>query len=115
MKVLFHLHLSIAEDKTHTIKFSRFQTKDKTYFEFLGFKFRWGKNRIGKTALKTRTSRTKLRKLIKDFAKWCKENRHKKVGIIFREVNAKLRGYYNHYGVSGNYESLGVCLTLNYY
>lgn len=103
---LGQFNLQLAKDKTRTMKFSRFQEKDKTYFDFLGFEFRWGKNRAGKTALKTRTSRTKLRKSIKDFAKWCKENRHKEVGIIFREINAKLRGYYNHYGVSGNYESL---------
>jgi len=25
---------------------------------------------------------------------------------LFKELNAKLRGYYNHYGVTGNYASL---------
>jgi len=25
---------------------------------------------------------------------------------LFRELNAKLRGYYNYYGVNGNYASL---------
>jgi group II intron reverse transcriptase/maturase len=103
---LGQLNLQLAEDKTRTIKFSRFQGKEKTYFEFLGFEFRWGKSRAGKTTLKTRTGKKKLRSSIKDFAKWCKENRHKKVSIIFKEVNSKLRGYYNYYGVSGNSESL---------
>jgi len=109
---LGQLNLQLAEDKTHTIKFSRFQGKEKTYFEFLGFEFRWGKSRAGKTTLKTRTARKKLRSSIKDLAKWCKGNRHKKVSVIFKEVNAKLRGYYNYYGMSGNSESLS---TFFYY
>lgn len=109
---LGQFNLQLAEDKTRTMKFSRFQGKDQTYFEFLGFEFRWGKNRAGKTALKTRTARKKLRSSIKDFAKWCRENRHKKVGIIFEKVNTKLRGYYNYYGVPGNYESID---TFYYY
>ena len=32
------------------------------------------------------------------------------VGETFRELNAKLRGYYNYYGVIGNFESLDAFL-----
>jgi len=100
------VNLQLAEDKTRTLFFSRFQKKDKTYFEFLGFEFRWGKSRFGKTILKKRTSRKKLRKSIADFALWCKENRHTKMSTLFNDVNSKLRGYYNYYGLCGNYDSL---------
>src|SRR6266852_3574081 len=33
-------------------------------------------------------------------------NRHRRGGEQFKLLNAKLRGYYNYYGVRGNYESL---------
>jgi len=105
-KRLALVNLQLAEDKTRIMYFSRFQNKDKTYFEFLGFEFRWGKSRFGKTILKKRTSRKKLRKSIVDFALWCKENRHKRISILFQEINSKLRGYYNYYGLCGNYDLL---------
>ncbi len=60
-KRLARFNLEVAEDKTHIIRFSRFQ-KEKTQFEFLGFEFRWGKSRFGKIVLKRRTSPKKLRK-----------------------------------------------------
>lgn len=104
--------LQLAEDKTRIIYFSRFQKTDKPHFEFLGFEFKWGKSRKGKTILKRRTSRKKLRKSIVEFASLCKENRHKQKGILFREVNDKLRGYYNYYGLCGNYDALN---TFYYY
>jgi len=106
-KRLAMFNLQLAEDKTHIIRFSRFQKKDKTHFEFLGFEFRWGKSRFGQIVLKRRTSPKKYRAAIVNFAKWCKENRHLRVAILFRNVNSKLRGYYNYYGLAGNSKALG--------
>jgi len=106
-KRLAMFNLQLAEDKTHIIRFSRFQKTEKTHFEFLGFEFRWGKSRFGKTVLKRRTSPKKLRKAIVNYAKWCKENCHKRASILFREINSKLRGYYNYYGLAGNSKALG--------
>ena len=40
------------------------------------------------------------------FAAWCRENRNLRLMILFRRLNAKLRGYFNYYGVVGNYASL---------
>jgi len=48
----------------------------------------------------------KLRKSIASFKVWCKENRDKRLRRLFPKLNAKLRGYYNYYGVIGNYASL---------
>src|SRR5438128_8363349 len=56
--------------------------------------------------LKRRTSRKKFRGSLKRAAEWCKENRHLRMKEQFRRLNAKLRGYYNYYGVNGNYASL---------
>ena len=42
----------------------------------------------------------------KRVAEWCKQHRHLRLGEQFKLLNAKLRGYYNYYGVNGNYQSL---------
>ena len=40
------------------------------------------------------------------FKIWIKENRHLKLKLLFKKLNAKLRGYYNYYGIIGNSDSL---------
>ena len=95
--------LSLSAAKTRVIPFYAAET---TRFDFLGFEFHWGKDRAGKDRVQRRTSRKKLHKSLKQFAEWCKLNRHRKLKDLFRLLNAKLRGYYNYYGVHGNYASL---------
>ena len=97
--------LELAADKTRVIPFSRFR-RGETSFDFLGFEFRWGTDRKGQAHLKRRTSRKKFRNSVKRVAAWCKKNRHRRVKDQFKLLNAKLRGYYNYYGVQGNYASL---------
>src|SRR5262249_47757814 len=65
----FGLELSGA--KTRIIPFSRYRQAGKTSFEFLGFEFRWGKDRTGQDHLKRRTARKKLRASLKRFTAWC--------------------------------------------
>ncbi len=97
--------LELAAAKTRVIPFSRYR-RGKTSFEFLGFEFRWGKDRQGRERLQRRTARKKFRGSLKRAAEWCKKNRHQRMGEQFKRLNAKLRGYYNYYGVNGNYASL---------
>lgn len=98
--------LKLSAEKTKVTEFQRDQQPGKTSFDFLGFEFRWGKDREGKPHLKRRTSRKKLRKSLKNFTDWCKANRHLRLNVLFRKLNAKLRGYNNYYGVIGNSASL---------
>ena len=98
--------LELSAAKTRIISFNRHRLAGKTSFEFLGFEFRWGKDRKGKDHLKRRTARKKLRNALKRFTAWCKENRHLRLPVLFQGLNAKLRGYYNYYGVHGNAASL---------
>jgi len=98
--------LALSAAKTRIIPFSRHRDGGKTSFEFLGFEFRWGKDRKGKDHLKRRTARKKLRSALTRFTAWCKENRHLRLPVLFQRLNAKLRGYYNDYGVHGNAASL---------
>jgi RNA-directed DNA polymerase len=97
--------LELAADKTRVTPFSRYR-RGETSFDFLGFEFRWGTDRKGQACLKRCTSRKKFRSSVKRVAEWCKKNRHRRVREQFKLLNAKLRGYYNYYGVRGNYESL---------
>lgn len=97
--------LELAVDKTRVIPFSRHR-RGETSFDFLGFEFRWGTDRKGQARLKRRTSRKKFRNSVKRAAEWCKKNRHRRLAEQFKWLSAKLRGYYNYYGVNGNYESL---------
>lgn len=98
--------LQLAEEKTKVIRFSRYNTGKSTSFDFVGFEFRWTQTRKGKMYIRRRTSRSKLRKSLKAFIQWSKKNRHKRIAKLVDMLNAKLRGYFNYYGVIGNYEGL---------
>jgi group II intron reverse transcriptase/maturase len=98
--------LELSGEKTRVILFSKAITRGKTSFDFLGFEFRWGEDLSGKPHVKKRTSRKKLRASLKRFNLWCKENKHHRLKVLFYRLNAKLRGYYNYYGVHGNSISL---------
>ena len=84
----------------------RYKGDAKTSFEFLGFEFRWRVSNKGKDIIVRSISRSKLRKSILAFKEWCKENRNCRIAKIIDMLNAKLRGYFNYYGVIGNSKSL---------
>jgi group II intron reverse transcriptase/maturase len=98
--------LSLSEEKTNIISFSRFRKEENTHFSFLGFEFRWGVSRRKTDTIQRRTAREKLRKSLAAFTEWCKENRHNRLRRLFPMLQARLRGYYNYYGLIGNYASL---------
>ena len=98
--------LKLSLEKTNILLFSRFKKEESDSFEYLGFEFRWGKSRKGKDIVKRRTSRKKLKKSLKNVTKWCKDNKDIRFRNLFKNLNSKLRGYYNYYGLIGNYESL---------
>ena len=95
--------LEVAVEKTNILRFDK---DAKTRFEFLGFEFRWGLNRWGKPVLKRRTARNKYRAAIAGFTQWCKKHCRLPTAQLFAKLNQKLRGYWNYYGLRGNYESL---------
>ncbi len=86
--------LELSAEKTQIIPFSPNITPGKTAFDFLGFEFRWEKDRKGKPHVKRRTARKSLRNSRKRFAQWCRTNRHRRLPDLFKAINAKLRGYY---------------------
>lgn len=98
--------LSISEEKTRIVRFTKHRIQDQSRFDFLGFEFRWSKNRSGKPQVKRRTSRKKFRQSLRNFTEWCKQNRNLPLRLLFSTLNSKLRGYYNYYGVIDNSRSL---------
>jgi len=71
-----------------------------------GEAYLWGTSRKGKDMIKLRTSRKKLLSSLIKFSLWCRKCRNLRLKRIFKLLNAKLRGYYNYYGVIGNFASL---------
>jgi RNA-directed DNA polymerase len=98
--------LQVAADKTRVIAFGRKGDLGATSFEFLGFEYRWGRNRSGRPQVQRRTAPKRLRASRKRMADWCRTQGRGELKVVLRGLNAKLRGYYNYYGLCGNYASL---------
>jgi RNA-directed DNA polymerase len=105
-KRLEKFKLSLAEEKTGVHLFTRFRKRDSKRFDFLGFEYRWGKSMKGGDVVKLRTSPKRQQKSLAAFTAWVKEKRNKRLRTLFFELNPKLRGYYQYFGVTGNWHSL---------
>ena len=104
--------LTIHPDKTRLIDFvnpsdwhGRGSGQPGT-FNFLGFTFYWGKTRKGKWSPKQKTAKERLGRGIKKIHEWCRNNRHLAVKDQHKALNAKMRGHYQYYGVTGNNKRL---------
>ena len=105
--------LELHPDKTALIKFGKPQTKStgsggNGTFDFLGFTFYWGKSLKGYWIIKKKTARKRLNRFLKMTWNWCKENRHDPIQDQHRILSAKLRGFYQYFGVRSNYKALEV-------
>ncbi len=98
--------LEVAEEKTNLIRFSLRKWKESGTFEFLGFEFRLGLSRWRKPVLKRRTAQKKYRASLANLLDWCRKNCRLPKEKLFAKLNSKLRGYYNYYGIRGNFKSL---------
>jgi group II intron reverse transcriptase/maturase len=98
-------NLELSAEKTRIIPFCP-TGAGKSSFNFLGFEYRWGKDRAGKPHVGKRTARKNLRNSLTRFKLWLKENRHRRLPDLLRLLNVKLTGYFNHFGVHGNIRSL---------
>lgn len=105
-KRLGRFGLEIAPEKTNIIRFCRGNGDGNGRFDFLGFEFRWDLSRKGKPSVMRRTSRKKFRASLRNITEWCRKNRSMRFRKLMGKLNRKLVGYYNYYGVIGNYKSL---------
>ena len=105
--------LSLHPEKTKLIPFGKPASSVKVdrrngTFDFLGFTFYWSRARAGYWVIKKKTVGKRLRRFMMGMWEWCKENRHEPLKEQHRDLCAKLRGYYQYFGVRGNYKPLEV-------
>ena len=98
--------LEVAPDKTKMIRFGRNGGPHNGRFDFLGFEYRWEPDRKGRPTVKRRTARKKLQGSVQRMGEWLRTHRHQKLPELVKTLKAKLRGYWNYYGVIGNRQSL---------
>ena len=80
-------------------------------FDLLGFTHYWGRSRQGYWTPKRKTARDRFKKALHRIAEWCRENRHLKVREQHAKLVSKVRGHYQFYGITGNWQSLSDFLT----
>ena len=98
--------LQLSEEKSKIIKFGRNAPNDAGKFDFLGFTHITAKSRNGTFCVKRKTSLKKLKAKRKIVKLWLRENMHSPIKLLIDNLNRKLRGHYNYYGIIGNYDSL---------
>jgi group II intron reverse transcriptase/maturase len=104
--------LELHPEKTALIPFGRprndTEGRSRGTFDFLGFTFHWCKSRQGYWVIKKKTARKRLSRFMKQLWQWCKAHRHEDVSEQHVTLTAKLRGFYQYFGVRGNYKALEV-------
>jgi group II intron reverse transcriptase/maturase len=95
-------NLELHPDKTKIISLNTPKGKGDRSFDFLGFTHYLGKSRKGKIVLKRKTSSKKFTLALTKTYDWIKQNRHIKLKELIKQLNLKLRGHYNYYGITFN-------------
>ena len=106
--------LELHPKKTRVISFGRYerqnakrQNRRANTFDFLGLTHYCDISRKGKFIVGRKPSRKKFRMKCKDMNNWLRKIRNfKKAKEWWPVLQAKLRGHYQYYGVSGNMRSL---------
>jgi group II intron reverse transcriptase/maturase len=100
--------LDLHTEKTKLIPFGRPGGKPEGTFDFLGFTFYWGKSLKGNWVIKKQTARKRRNRFMRMLWNWCKMNRHDPLKEQHETLCSKLRGFYQYFGVRGNYKALEV-------
>lgn len=102
--------LKLNATKTRLIRFGRKAQGPEggrpETFNFLGFTHCCGKTRKGYFTVKRRTMKTRLSRAMQRVTEWCRKNRHRPVVEQWTRLNQGLRGHYNYYGITGNWQQL---------
>ena len=79
-------------------------------FDFLGFTWYWARSRKGNWVIKKQTSKKRLKRTLKSYWEWCRQNRHMRIKAQHTKLCQKLRGFYQYAGVKCNYGALEAVL-----
>jgi RNA-directed DNA polymerase len=106
-KRLARFGLELSREKSRIVRFSRFKVgRPAKSFDFLGFEFRWIKDRQGTPRVMRRTSRKRVRRSLAQVTEWMRSQRSEPTKNVMSTLKRKLYGYWNYYGVQGNSRSL---------
>lgn len=101
--------LRIHPEKTRLLQFGKPCRGERPgTFDFLGFTHYWGRSRQGHWIVKRKTSGKRLGRTLRQYWQWCRDHRHLPFKEQHRKLSRKLRGYYQYYGIRGNYKMLEV-------
>lgn len=98
---LAKFNLEIETSKTKIFPFGK-NSNTKDNFDFLGFNIYNATKRNNKYRVGYRTSQKKSKVKKQDIKNFIKDNKYLKPKRIIKELNRKLIGYYNYYGISFN-------------
>lgn len=98
--------LSLHPEKTKLVEVNNGKGKGGRTFDFLGFTHYMGKSRKGKSILKRKTSRKKLKFSLQRINIWIRTNRHLPIKKLIAKLNRKMQGHYGYYGITFNSRSL---------
>lgn len=98
--------LRVAPEKTRILRFSRFHPGLRRRFAFLGFELYWARDRRGELRVMKRTARKKLQQAKRRMKEWIRANRHLSGRQFIKELNRRLVGHYNYFGLRSNEKSL---------
>ena len=98
--------LSVAPEKTHLKRFSRFHPGRKRSFQFLGFEFYWSFDVNKKPRIRRYTAPKKLKAAMSEFYQWIKYNRSRPLKETMPILKRKLMGFQNYFGLPDNSRSL---------
>ena len=113
-KRLARFGLRLAQEKSKLLRFGRFASRDcremgegkPGVFDFLGFTHYCGRSRAGKFRLKRKTAKKKVRQKLLAMKSWLRSNLATPVAEVWETLNRKLRGHYQYYGVTDNWDYL---------
>lgn len=97
--------LEIETSKSRIFPFGR-NSKTKDNFDFLGFNIYNNKSRNGYYMVGYKTSEKKSKQKKQNIKEHIKLNRDVKPKDLIKQLNRKLTGYYNYYGISFNFKWL---------
>jgi RNA-directed DNA polymerase len=99
--------LEVAPAKTRILRFSRFKPGLRHRFAFLSFELYWDRDRQGDLRVMKRTARKSLQRAKQKVKEWIKANRHLPGRRFVKELNRRLIGHYNYFGLRTNSQALG--------
>jgi len=75
-------------------------------FDFLGFTHYWERSRRGYWVVKRKTASNRLSRSLRRINLWCQGNRHAPISWQHAQLDSKLRGHDQYYGITGNSKAL---------